>query len=244
MLEFECLAFGFQRDLLACHREQPAAQTATPFQRRFQQQLHFLTYCLGKLGGGEQRPIETGRGNLQHIVPGNRILDVEQRGQLAAGRLAVLDADLAAFRGIVGALFRASLLRQIQIHPQRTLPVRRGEFHANAFQPQIGQNFGKSLCECLGIHGSAHLRSPETKNGLQRPISLSRRCTAAYHSRPPRRLPVGHDASLRPTKKPHEEAFLHQERSGSGGRIRTCDLRVMSPTSCQTAPPRIRFRGV
>jgi hypothetical protein len=25
---------------------------------------------------------------------------------------------------------------------------------------------------------------------------------------------------------------------GSGGRIRTCDLRVMSPTSCQTAPPR------
>src|SRR5882672_10638183 len=25
---------------------------------------------------------------------------------------------------------------------------------------------------------------------------------------------------------------------GSGGRIRTYDLRVMSPTSCQTAPPR------
>ena len=25
---------------------------------------------------------------------------------------------------------------------------------------------------------------------------------------------------------------------GSGGRIRTCDLRVMSPTSCLTAPPR------
>src|SRR5690348_13863599 len=53
-----------------------------------------------------------------------------------------------------------------------------------------------------------------------------------------------HDASVRPTKKPHEEAFLHQERSGSGGRIRTCDLRVMSPTSCQTAPPRIRVRRV
>ena len=27
-------------------------------------------------------------------------------------------------------------------------------------------------------------------------------------------------------------------RIGSGGRIRTYDLRVMSPTSCQTAPPR------
>jgi hypothetical protein len=27
---------------------------------------------------------------------------------------------------------------------------------------------------------------------------------------------------------------------GSGDRIRTCDLRVMSPTSYQTAPPRIK----
>ena len=27
-------------------------------------------------------------------------------------------------------------------------------------------------------------------------------------------------------------------RIGSGGRIRTCDLRVMSPTSYRTAPPR------
>ena len=28
---------------------------------------------------------------------------------------------------------------------------------------------------------------------------------------------------------------------GCGGRIRTYDLRVMSPTSCQTAPSRVRF---
>ncbi len=27
--------------------------------------------------------------------------------------------------------------------------------------------------------------------------------------------------------------------SGSGGRIRTCDLRVMSPASYRTAPPRV-----
>jgi hypothetical protein len=30
----------------------------------------------------------------------------------------------------------------------------------------------------------------------------------------------------------------------SGGRIRTCDLRVMSPTSYQTAPPRGGLRSV
>ena len=29
--------------------------------------------------------------------------------------------------------------------------------------------------------------------------------------------------------------------AGCGGRIWTYDLRVMSPTSCQTAPPRVRF---
>ncbi len=31
---------------------------------------------------------------------------------------------------------------------------------------------------------------------------------------------------------------------GSGGRIRTCDLRVMSPTSCLTAPPRDECGGI
>ena len=33
-------------------------------------------------------------------------------------------------------------------------------------------------------------------------------------------------------------AFAEVSFDGSGGRIRTYDLRVMSPTSCQTAPPR------
>ncbi len=31
---------------------------------------------------------------------------------------------------------------------------------------------------------------------------------------------------------------------GSGGRIRTYDLRVMSPTSCQTAPPRNWYQSI
>ncbi len=53
--------------------------------------------------------------------------------------------------------------------------------------------------------------------------------------------------------RPAEAGFLVQARSdqasnriisesdvdGCGGRIRTFDLRVMSPTSCQTAPPRV-----
>src|SRR6056297_2661843 len=43
-------------------------------------------------------------------------------------------------------------------------------------------------------------------------------------------------------KSPFEPGAFSEflKKPGSGGRIRTCDLRVMSPTSCQTAPPRNR----
>eukprot|EP00456_Euglypha_rotunda_P033574 TRINITY_DN25950_c0_g1_i2.p1 TRINITY_DN25950_c0_g1~~TRINITY_DN25950_c0_g1_i2.p1 ORF type:complete len:150 (+),score=0.12 TRINITY_DN25950_c0_g1_i2:190-639(+) len=44
------------------------------------------------------------------------------------------------------------------------------------------------------------------------------------------------------TKKAHKGPgpTANADKIGSGGRIRTYDLRVMSPTSCQTAPPRTR----
>jgi integrase len=44
-----------------------------------------------------------------------------------------------------------------------------------------------------------------------------------------------------PAGEPSEPVFgeSNHRGSGSGGRIRTCDLRVMSPTSYQTAPPRV-----
>ena len=41
--------------------------------------------------------------------------------------------------------------------------------------------------------------------------------------------------SLRPARA---VAKFAEQRRGCGGRIRTCDLRVMSPTSYRTAPPR------
>src|SRR5262245_40777623 len=42
-----------------------------------------------------------------------------------------------------------------------------------------------------------------------------------------------------PPRKPWEGCRrIAEKRIGSGGRIRTYDLRVMSPTSYQTAPPR------
>ena len=56
-----------------------------------------------------------------------------------------------------------------------------------------------------------------------------------------RNLFSGAKGSMKPIKKrfrPQSKPFLH---IGSGGRIRTTDLRVMSPTSYQTAPPRIKM---
>ena len=41
--------------------------------------------------------------------------------------------------------------------------------------------------------------------------------------------------------KASEEISEAFRKIGSGGWIRTNDLRVMSPTSYQTAPPRIKF---
>jgi hypothetical protein len=49
-------------------------------------------------------------------------------------------------------------------------------------------------------------------------------------------------ASVSPLAVPERGKRRQRRRftSNSGGRIRTCDLRVMSPTSYQTAPPRNR----
>ncbi len=49
------------------------------------------------------------------------------------------------------------------------------------------------------------------------------------------REPMGRRAAIREQENPPFPAGF----SYSGGRIRTCDLRVMSPTSYQTAPPRV-----
>ena len=46
-----------------------------------------------------------------------------------------------------------------------------------------------------------------------------------------------------PVSRPGANPARGPRKLGSGGRIRTCDLRVMSPTSCQTAPPRISKGG-
>src|SRR3546814_5075217 len=67
----------------------------------------------------------------------------------------VCSSDLFATLTVTGIL-----VQQLQVDAQRTLPARRVEFHAEAFQAQIGQNLGESLCQCLCIH-AIYLSGPQ-----------------------------------------------------------------------------------
>jgi hypothetical protein len=52
----------------------------------------------------------------------------------------------------------------------------------------------------------------------------------------------GLDAGARDVKEPSLSAGFHRKEPGCGGRIRTADLRVMSPTSCRCSTPRGKCR--
>ena len=103
--------------------------------------------------------------------------------------------------------------------PSRRLPGRRNR----GTRGEPPGNHGGSLAGIPGITGCRFGRSsPPVHNGVRT-----------------HRLP---DPRSRPNEKrtepPRASGAQSSLEGGSGGRIRTCDLRVMSPTSCQTAPPR------
>ena len=117
-------------------------------------------------------------------------------------------------------------------------------------------------CPAPGMRSSSPKKSCRTaaKARGRRPQCKSSRSCAIAGTAWPRRWRSARMAfpRTRGDPRPYAWAHRHQKRkrrppcgdrrsglsteAGSGGRIRTCDLRVMSPTSCQTAPPRIRVR--
>jgi len=142
MIELERFAIDLEGQPLTIDRNQFAAQATAPFDRRGQQHFHFLPQYARELPRGKQRTIDARRGDFEQIVTRNRILDVQQRRQLAAGGLAIVQRDFAPVR----------VVEHVQVYAQGTLPLRRGELHAEAFQPHVGQGVGEALCECLCIH--------------------------------------------------------------------------------------------
>src|SRR6185312_8289491 len=166
--ELECPALAFQRDLSVPYRDQFSAQATASFQWRFQQHFHFLSGGLFELSRREQRPIDARRGHFQHVMTGNRIFHVEQCGELSTGLLAVLDAHFATLR--IDTRVRRILVQQLQVNAQGTLPLRRGELHAEAFQAQIGQYLAETLCQCLCIHQLTRTGSRKQKMGSNGPF--------------------------------------------------------------------------
>src|SRR6185312_1099993 len=151
-------------------------------------------------------------GDLQHVVAGDRILHVQQRGKLATGRFAILDAHLAPL-----AFGSSRTFGKVQVDPQGTLPLRRREFHAQAFQPEIGQDGAEALCECVRVHQYVS-RSQKQKMGSSGPFPAPCRSVLADVPTPGSSSGVRAASKpeqtrriLRPTKKPHEEAFLSKK---------------------------------
>src|SRR5690606_42107170 len=63
----------------------------------------YTTLFRSELRRGDQHPVDAGRRHLARVVAADRILDVELGGDLAADRLAVLDADTLAISRRIGA---------------------------------------------------------------------------------------------------------------------------------------------
>src|SRR3569832_2365039 len=100
---------------------------------------------------------------------------------------------------------------------------------------------------CSNFSDARATLSPKTKNGPTAHFTFTSRRGGGTAASPtvldPAPLHHSYAAIVHSvthvTKSPDDGAFCFSD-TGSGGRIWTYDLRVMSPTSCQTAPPRSR----
>src|ERR1700761_19358 len=79
---------NFQRDPRLSHHKQRARVAAASSTGRAQLNKHPLARKARKMRRSAQHPVKTGRGHLERIRGGNRILDVEQRRRLTAHPLA------------------------------------------------------------------------------------------------------------------------------------------------------------
>src|SRR5262245_19395769 len=77
------------------HALDHAPETLAPVYQLFQLYLGFVTRPQRKVARSHQWPVDTGRGTLEPILAGYRIIDVEHPGQPAADRGAVLDSHLS-----------------------------------------------------------------------------------------------------------------------------------------------------
>ncbi len=123
---------------------------------------------------------------------------------------------------VLGSMLDALELQRATRHAREPVGVRDGCAH-----PKSGNPWGP----IVELDGWGPLRRPgaptrHTKGDEEIPVRGAHGVNHPHHTAP------------RKSERTRAGSPKSSPGSGSGGRIRTCDLRVMSPTSCQTAPPR------
>src|SRR5579863_4731996 len=86
-------AVHIQFNTLVTKRREPPGVASPPLTRLTQFHQHPLAEEALKMRRRAQHPIQAGRGHLQRVTRGHRILDVEQRRDLTARTLAVVESD-------------------------------------------------------------------------------------------------------------------------------------------------------
>src|SRR5688500_3935829 len=89
------LAIHFELHSRVVHRRELPRVALAPFARHLQLDKHARAGKPVEMRAGPQHPVFARRGHFQRVRSRNRILDVEQGGNLAAHALAVVDPNAA-----------------------------------------------------------------------------------------------------------------------------------------------------
>src|SRR5688572_2380891 len=89
------LAIHFEQHLAAFHAYEPTRESPSTVARTLELDLRVLAAEPREVLELAQPPIETGRRHLEHVTPRQRILHIEQRADLLANSLAIVDRHAA-----------------------------------------------------------------------------------------------------------------------------------------------------
>src|SRR5207248_6728348 len=115
------LAVDLERDAALIHREQHSGVAPPPGARLLELDEHPGADEAPEVRSGAQQPVESRRGHLQRVGARDRVLDVEERGHLAADALAVIEPDARL---------------RVDVEPQERAAVARGVIELDELVPE------------------------------------------------------------------------------------------------------------
>src|SRR5207248_2564443 len=115
------LAVDLERDAALVHRQQRSGVAPPPGARLPELDEHPGADEAPEVRPGAQQPVESRRGHLQRVGGRDRVLDVEERGHLAADALAVIEPDARL---------------RVDVEPQERAAVARGVIELDELVPE------------------------------------------------------------------------------------------------------------